>query len=156
MAGEAGVMLALALALAPTGAAASTRALYAASGVPGGPGTIAQVSVRTSDGMPTPLDPPAVETGGDPQRVAVTSHGRFAYATAAEPGLAYAWRFGDGHGRPNGSATDTHSYRRPGRYTVTVTVTDDEGCSSRKTYTGQTTSCNGGPQAVAKRRIRVR
>jgi PKD domain len=68
----------------------------------------------------------------------------------------YAWRFGDGHAHPNGSAIEAHRYRHAGRYTVTVTVTDDEGCSKRQTYTGQTTSCNGGPQAVASKQVRIR
>ncbi len=38
---------------------------------------------------------------------------------------------------------------------VTVTETDDSGCSTRLVYTGQTAYCNGSPQAVGIERIPV-
>ncbi len=43
----------------------------------------------------------------------------------------YAWDFGDGSRVVKGSKSlRRHSYRRPGTYQVTLTVTDDEGCST--------------------------
>jgi YVTN family beta-propeller protein len=60
----------------------------------------------------------------------------------------YAWEFGDG-GRVEGTAeTRIHRYRKPGRYFATLTVTDGEGCSAERVFTGQTVSCNGSPAAV--------
>jgi 6-phosphogluconolactonase (cycloisomerase 2 family) len=68
----------------------------------------------------------------------------------------YLWRFGDGKTLVSARPVLRHRYRRPGRYTVRVMVTDDEGCSARRIYTGQTASCNGGRRAIAVRRITVR
>lgn len=60
----------------------------------------------------------------------------------------YAWDFGDG-GHVQGTAqTRVHRYRKPGEYLATLTVTDDEGCSTEQVFTGQTASCNGSPAAV--------
>ena len=47
---------------------------------------------------------------------------------ATDPGrdrLRVLWRFGDG--RRASGARVTHRYKRPGRYTVTATVIDDDG-----------------------------
>ena len=63
----------------------------------------------------------------------------------------HAWDYGDG----TAGTARAHTYTRPGAYTVTLTVTDDEGCSSQRIFTGQTASCNGGAQAVAQRSVVV-
>lgn len=55
----------------------------------------------------------------------------------------YAWEFGDGKHAKGSRSTVTHTYARPGTYTATLTVTDNEGCSTALIYTGQTASCNG-------------
>lgn len=68
----------------------------------------------------------------------------------------YRWHFGDGHVHEGRRARVHHRYAAPGRYTVRLVVIDDEGCSHRLVYTGQSALCNGGPQAVATRRIHVR
>jgi DNA-binding beta-propeller fold protein YncE len=110
----------VALLAVPTTAAAGARAVYVASGVPGGPGTIAQFSVRVADGLPTPLSPPTVATGGDPQHVAVTSDGRFAYATAADPGEVWEYAVGaSGALTPIGTAPAA-----PGAHGVAVAPND--------------------------------
>jgi 6-phosphogluconolactonase (cycloisomerase 2 family) len=60
----------------------------------------------------------------------------------------YDWDFGDGQTLVDGGATPSHSYATPGRYTVTLTVVDNEGCSTRLVYTGQTASCSGSGPAT--------
>lgn len=59
----------------------------------------------------------------------------------------YAWEFGDGTHSKGSTATLTHTYARPGTYTASLTVTDNEGCSTELIYTGQTASCNGSAAA---------
>ncbi|HEV2783680.1 MAG TPA: beta-propeller fold lactonase family protein [Actinophytocola sp.] len=68
----------------------------------------------------------------------------------------YDWNFGDGTTGPDAGPTPSHRYRQPGVYTVTLTVTDDEGCSTRLVYTGHVALCTGSSDAVATQRIIVR
>jgi YVTN family beta-propeller protein len=67
----------------------------------------------------------------------------------------YDWDFGDGHQLADGGATPTHTYASAGDYDVTLTVTDNEGCSAGFSYTGQTASCNGGPAAVKTSQVSI-
>lgn len=68
----------------------------------------------------------------------------------------YDWDFGDGTVLTNGGPTPTHTYARPGAFTVTLTVTDDEGCGDSQVFTGQSTLCNGSPAARTSRTIITR
>jgi YVTN family beta-propeller protein len=67
----------------------------------------------------------------------------------------YQWSFGDGKAALTGSRTITHSYAAAGAYTATLTVTDNEGCSTRTIFTGQTMSCNGSPTAQVRHQVVV-
>ncbi|MGA8746814.1 MAG: PKD domain-containing protein [Solirubrobacterales bacterium] len=67
----------------------------------------------------------------------------------------YDWEFGDGKHVKVSKATVTHTYARPGTYTATLTLTDNEGCSTAQIYTGQTASCNGSSQARASQSLTV-
>lgn len=55
----------------------------------------------------------------------------------------YEWDFGDGTVVASGGATPQHTYAKAGTYTVTLTTTDNEGCSVSLVFPGQTAYCNG-------------
>ena len=57
---------------------------------------------------------------------------------------SYLWQFGDG--QTSQEAAPTHNYVTAGNYTITLTVTDDQGQSDTATKTiqvGDTGNCNG-------------
>lgn len=56
----------------------------------------------------------------------------------------YSWDFGDGTTLANGGSKPTHAYAKAGKYTVTLSVTDAQGCGAKQIYTGQSTVCPGG------------
>lgn len=59
----------------------------------------------------------------------------------------YDWQFGDGTSALNAGPKPSHRYSTAGTYAITLTVTDNAGCSTKRVFTGQTMSCNGGPAA---------
>jgi DNA-binding beta-propeller fold protein YncE len=67
----------------------------------------------------------------------------------------YDWDFGDGTELADGGPTPSHVYTTGGAHTATVTVTDDEGCSTVVVFTGQTASCNGSAAATATAPVTV-
>ena len=67
----------------------------------------------------------------------------------------YDWDFGDGSTLPNGGPTPTHTYTQAGTYTASLTVTDDENCSTQRVFTGQTVSCNGSSAATRSRELSI-
>ncbi len=69
--------------------------------------------------------------------------------------VEYAWRFGDGERTFTMRPRVTHTYGRKGRYKVTVTLTDDDGCSTKYVASGQTAYCNGSERAKASKKIKV-
>lgn len=69
--------------------------------------------------------------------------------------VRYAWTFGDGTGQQGYEARPSHVFRQPGSYPVTVTVTDDEGCSTRRVSFGQSAMCTGSPLATLTRIVAV-
>jgi YVTN family beta-propeller protein len=67
----------------------------------------------------------------------------------------YDWNFGDGTTVQNGGPTPSHTYAKGGTYTVTLTVTDNEGCSSALVFTGNTAYCNSAPGATIAHQVTV-
>ncbi len=77
-------------------------------------------------------------------------------STADEGAVAhYRWEFGDGQSETTSTPMTTHTYAAVGPYTVTLTVTDEAGCSTTQTFTGQTVSCNGSPLAQISHQVTV-
>ena len=133
------------------------------------PGSVTPIDTATNTpGTPIPVGeaPIAVAVTPDQGPAAAFS------ATAAPAGQAssfdasassdpdgtvasYHWDFGDGTSQTTTSATTTHTYTTPNTYTVTLTVTDDAGCSTAFVFTGQTASCNAGPQALTTRQLTI-
>ena len=70
--------------------------------------------------------------------------------------VRYDWNFGDGTVVRDAGADVGHVYVRAGRFQVTVTVHDNEGCGARFVFTGQTALCNGSAAARARTLVRVR
>ena len=67
----------------------------------------------------------------------------------------YAWSFGDGKSQLLSAPKTTHTFAKPGTYTVSLKETDAEGCSTRSIATGRSVVCNGLPSAQATKAIRV-
>jgi 6-phosphogluconolactonase (cycloisomerase 2 family) len=77
-------------------------------------------------------------------------------STATEGTLAsFAWNFGDGSSATTSSPTAAHVYTAPGTYTVTLTVTSSDGCSTTGPFTGQSPSCTADPAATTSSTITI-
>jgi 6-phosphogluconolactonase (cycloisomerase 2 family) len=68
---------------------------------------------------------------------------------------SYHWSFGDGHTLTTTKATVAHTYKHAGKHTVTLTVTDDSGCSTTQVFTGQTAYCNGTSAATISHTVKI-
>jgi YVTN family beta-propeller protein len=66
-----------------------------------------------------------------------------------------AWAFGDGATASSSGPEQSHAYEKPGIYEVTLTLTDDESCSTAMVFTGQTAFCNGSAVATQARAVEV-
>ncbi len=138
-------------------------------------GTISQYDAGTG-GLLAAKTPASVPTGNYPQDGVVVSPdvGPSAAfrATPGSPGLptsldasasiksdfpigTYNWNFGDGHAQASASPTIEHVYTRPGAYAVTLTVSDQAGCSLTMIFTGQTASCSGSSKARSTQRVTI-
>lgn len=74
-------------------------------------------------------------------------------STDADGSIAfYTWDYGDGTVETETDPVSFHTYRRPGLYTATLTVTDDLGCSATSSYV----DCNRPNRARASKPVTVR
>jgi DNA-binding beta-propeller fold protein YncE len=69
--------------------------------------------------------------------------------------VRFDWDFGDGTKAPNAGPTPQHVYTAAGNYSASVTVTDEDGCSTAFVFTGQVALCTGGPAATATAAVGV-
>jgi len=67
---------------------------------------------------------------------------------------SWSWDFGDGSSQKIGQHPE-HVYETAGQYHVTLTVTDNEGCSADRKFTGQMVSCAGGATATVERTVTI-
>jgi DNA-binding beta-propeller fold protein YncE len=139
-----------------------------------GSNTISQFDVGTG-GLLAAKSVPTVATGANPRGIALLPNQGPVASFAATAGPAgsvtsfnasassdpdgsvarYDWDFGDGAVAVNGGPILTHTYATPGARTVTLTVTDNAGCSTTFVYNGQTALCNGGQSARSTQTVTV-
>ena len=93
-------------------------------------------------------DAPTVRGAADPASGAAPLLVQFS-ASGRDPQnrpLIYQWDFGDDHGSAN--QTVQHTYTRPGRYTATVTVTDEQNKTGTDTVEVEVTAAGNRPPVV--------
>jgi DNA-binding beta-propeller fold protein YncE len=129
---------------------ASDGSLSALPGSPFATGYAPAELTVSPDQGPTATFSSTAEPSGDPTAFDATASSDPDFAPAD-----YRWDFGDGQSETTSSATTTHTYAAAGAYTATLTVTDEAGCSTVQTFTGQTVSCNGSAKAETSRQVTV-
>jgi YVTN family beta-propeller protein len=67
----------------------------------------------------------------------------------------WAWDFGDEKTAAETKPVVSHSFKKPGKYQVTLKVTDNEGCSGALVFTGQTASCNSSAASTVTKTVKV-
>jgi PKD repeat protein len=137
-----------------------------------GGANVVGVAALAADGRPAALPGTAPWPSGEPERIMIrpgpTPVAGFNVTTgfagnptifdarASQRAVRYDWDFGDGTTLADGGSTPKHTYARAGSYDARLTVTDSQGCSTRQIYTGQSTSCPGGPSASLAVAVTVR
>jgi len=99
-------------------------------------GSIGQYTLSGSAQASVSQPPNAVATATPTSGVAPVTV-NFSGAGSTDPDgsvVAYSWNFGDGSGQ-TGGATAQHVYSVPGRYTATLTVTDNSGLTGSQGLT---------------------
>jgi YVTN family beta-propeller protein len=137
-------------------------------------------SVSVINTVTNKVEIPAIPVGNSPTAVAITPNqpplaAPFDVPSPVRPGVpfslsavsskdpdgsvaTYAWSFGDGQSQTLGEPTVTHTYSSPGTYSVNLTVTDNEHCSTTNSFvfTGQSPlGCIGALQAARTEPIKV-
>jgi YVTN family beta-propeller protein len=142
-------------------AAADGTRLYVADLAAAGLATI-DATTNQALGAPVPLGREpyglAIEPNQPPSAAFSATRARpgvpvaFRAAASKDPDgsiAAFDWSFGDRKTAELGIATTEHVFRAQGKYRVSLTVGDAEGCSISPIFTGQTASCNG--SAIARK-----
>ncbi len=69
--------------------------------------------------------------------------------------VSYAWKFGDGASATTTHPKISHTYATAGTFSVTLTVVNSQGTSTKQVFTGNTMSNNGGPSAKVKMHVLI-
>jgi PKD repeat protein len=72
-----------------------------------------------------------------------------------QDGTVAGWHWDFGDGSTADGASVSHTYASPGSYTVRLTVTDNDGCSVDRIYTGQSYACVGSAFATTTRTLDI-
>ncbi len=131
----------------------------------GGSGNALGAAAIGADGGLTKLPSETPWSSGEPEPLVFQPHPAPVASFSAQPAapgaavrfdasgstrtLRFNWDFGDGTKLADGGARPDHVYAQAGLYPVTVTVTDDSGCSATQIYDGHSTVCPGGSSAIA-------
>lgn len=133
---------------------------------------IAQFNVG-STGRLSPMSPRTVVSDDYPAGMAITpdrspvaaftSSGgtltkHFSATSSTDPDgtiALYRWSYGDGATRASASPKASHIYKHAGTYTVSLTVTDNAGCSTAMVWTGQMAYCGGNGGATVHHKVKV-
>jgi YVTN family beta-propeller protein len=106
----------------------------------------------------SPNQPPQAAFTASPSPAITGQTVSFDAGSSADPDgtvARYDWDFGDGTTEQDAGPEPDHTYAEAGAYQVTVTETDDEGCSTELVFTGQTSYCNGSEAARATHTVEV-
>lgn len=68
----------------------------------------------------------------------------------------YSWNFGDGTLSEQAKTFASHTYKHAGTYKVSLTVTDNAGCSVPMIWTGQMAYCDGNKASTITHAITVK
>ena len=115
-----------------TGASTSSEALYFVATTGGANVNWLEFKGRgiTDNQPPTVAINASTTTGEAPLPVSFTS-------TVTDPDgdtpVTYAWKFGDGEASTSTEANPSHTYTAPGKYVVSLTVTDSRGAKTTRT-----------------------
>jgi YVTN family beta-propeller protein len=69
---------------------------------------------------------------------------------------SYSWIFGDGKKATTKKAKISHAYKKAKTFKPSLTVSDEEGCSTALVFTGRTASCTGSAGATATKALKLK
>ncbi len=79
-----------------------------------------------------------------------------ASSSPSETIATYRWNFGDGSPEQEVTVPHiSHTYANEGRFRATLTVTNTQGTSTARTFTGHSASNNGSPSAQSSRQVTI-
>ena len=66
---------------------------------------------------------------------------------------AFNWSFGDGKSAANAGPKPRHKYAKGGKFKASLSVVDNEGCSTAQVFTGRTAYCSGSAASTQVRTV---